>query len=87
MISLVMKHLAFTGLRLTSREIKRAERRAKIAVEIILNAPMELMTDKEKALAVLTATRVQPILANLISERTTLRHLEKNYKLPLMPRE
>jgi len=72
-------------VRLTNREIKRAERRARVAVDIILHTDMDLLTDRERSIAIMAATRVQPILASLIGEQKTLKEGNK-FKLPMMPR-
>ena len=72
--------------RLTNNEVKKAERRAKKAVDTILNAPFEKMTEKERAIATLTATKVQPLLAHLIAENTSLKHTATHYQLPEYPK-
>jgi hypothetical protein len=71
--------------RLTNREMKRAERRARVACDIILHTDMERLTDKEKLIAVETARRVQPVLATLISEQKSIQETQK-FKLPHIPR-
>ena len=72
-------------VRLSSREIKRAERRARQAVEFILYTEDEQLTDREKAVRNMAAARVQPILASLIGEQKALKE-EQKFKLPNMPR-
>jgi hypothetical protein len=72
-------------VRLTNREIKRAERRARVACDIILHTDMDRLTEKEKLIAIAAASRVQPILATLIGEQKSLKESIK-FKLPEMPR-
>jgi hypothetical protein len=72
-------------VRLTNKEIKRAERRARQAVEIILHVDYEKLTDKERAIANLAAARVQPLYAHIVGEQRTLKE-EQKYKLPYTPR-
>ena len=71
-------------VRLTNREVKRAERRARVACEIILHTDMERLTTKEKMIATTAAQRVQPILAMLIAEQKSLKETQK-FSLPEMP--
>ena len=72
-------------VRLTNKEIKRAERRARTAVDTILHTDVDLLTEKERAIANLTASRVQPILASLIGEQKALKET-KNHQIPYTPR-
>lgn len=72
--------------RLSRREIDRAYRRAKSGAEIILNVDMEQLTDKERAEAVLMATRVQNMASTLLGERKAVKNLTVNFKLPEIPR-
>jgi len=73
-------------VRLTNREIKRAERRARVAVDLILHTDMEKLTGREQLIATETARRVQPILATLIAEQKSIKETQQ-FKLPQMPRK
>lgn len=73
-------------VRLTGREVKRAERRARQAVSIILHTNMEKLTAQEQEIARLAAARVQPILATIIGEQKALQVEAKTYRLPSIPR-
>ena len=73
-------------VRLTNKEIKFAERRARQAVNIILNTNMTKLTDREQAVARLAAARVQPIYATLVGEQKALQTEAKQYQLPKVPR-
>jgi len=64
-------------VRLTNREIKRAERRARQAVNIILHTDLSRLNDREKVIATLAATKVQPILASIIGEQKALQEDQK----------
>lgn len=73
-------------VRLTGRELKRAERRARAATEIILHTDMEKLSEREKMIAIEAARRVQPILATLIAEQKSNKEATK-FRLPEMPRK
>ena len=73
-------------VRLTNREMKRAERRARMACDIILHTDLDRLTEKEKMIAIAAATRVQPILATLIGEQKSIKEVTK-FNLPEMPRK
>ena len=74
-------------IRLSSREIKRATRRAKEGVNLIVNVAYDLLSDKERAMANLHATRVQGLYISLVGEGKSLSMVEKKFKLPEMPRK
>jgi hypothetical protein len=74
-------------VRLTNKEMKSAERRARKAVNIILNTNMSKLTAREQAIATLSAARVQPLLATIIGEQKALQIEQKDYKLPSVPRK
>lgn len=71
--------------RLTNKEVKRAERRARVACDIILHTDMDMLNDRDKLIAIETARRVQPILATLIAEQKSIKEVTK-FRLPDMPR-
>lgn len=72
--------------RLTSREIKRAERRVRKGAELILHVDYEALSEKEKAQANIIATRVQTLAAVLIGENKSLKEITVKYQMPYLPR-
>lgn len=72
--------------RLTSREIKRAERRVRKGAELILHVDYDALSEKEKAQANIIATRVQTLAAVLVGENKSLKEITVKYQMPYLPR-
>lgn len=74
-------------IRLTHRELKRAERRARTGVDIILHVDTDKLTDKEMAQANLVAARMQNLAATLLSENKSIKSINVSFRLPELPRQ
>lgn len=74
-------------IRLSNREVKRAERRARVAVDIIAHTDMNKLTDRERAIASLAATRTMNLLANIVGDQKALKEIPKMPELPRLSKK
>lgn len=74
-------------IRLTHRELRRAERRARHGVDIILHVDTDALSDKELAQANLVAARMQNLAATLLSENKSIKSINVSFRLPELPRK
>jgi len=72
-------------VRLTRKEMARAERRARQAVDILLNTDLTKLTERERVVATIAAQRVEPILATIIGTRKSL-GADTKFRLPRLPK-
>ena len=73
-------------LRLSNREVRRAQKRLKDGVELILNVQYDLLTEKEQTQINLSGTRYQNLLATLNAEGKALKEITYKFRLPTVPR-
>lgn len=69
-------------IRLTNRELKRAEKRARQGVDIILHTDVDKLTPREMSQLTIVATRMQNLASTLISENKSIKQIDISFKLP-----